>query len=389
MTIKVLFDDAFFSLSNNGIASYWRSLLKSCQENFLFEENDIEFKVINRSGAFRGSTCELIDFPALDINRLSTDLEMLGKLSDYVNPDLFISSYYTYILGRKNMSVIYDLIPEVLNFKQNEEIWQHRLNYFHQSTSNIVISEATLRDLSNFFPFINLQSNWVIKPGVDLSYFKRSEQSEINDFRKKYFLGEESFIVFLGSRHQIADYKNARKFFEGLSSEKSFSHNIVCVGGEELTESEINSCRKAGVRLYRLNIENSELPTCLSSAACLVYPSLYEGFGMPVTETLAVGTPVVSGSGGGLIESGGSLAIRVDVESSNQIFRGIEKSCDLDWALLVKNQGPEWASHFSWREAATLFVQAITETHEIGVPPRVLKVNEILKEYHRKMKYLE
>jgi hypothetical protein len=110
---------------------------------------------------------------------------------------------------------------------------------------------------------------------------------------------------------------------------------------------------------------------------------------MPVTETLAVGTPVVTGSGGGLVESGGSLAIRVDVESSNQIFRGIEKSCDLDWALLVKNQGPEWASHFSWREAATMFVQAIAETHEIGVPPRVLKINEILKEHHGRMKYLE
>ena len=389
MTIKVLFDDAFFSLSNSGIAFYWRNLLKSCQEDFLFEKNNIDFKVVNRSGEFSSSTFELMDFPKFDIQRISTDIEMLGKLSDYINPDLFISSYYTYVLGRKNIGVIYDLIPEVLNFKNSEEIWQHRVNYIQQSTSNIVISHATLRDLLGFFPFKNLQLNWVIKPGVDLSYFKRSEQSEIDNFRKKYFLGEESFIVFLGSRYQIAGYKNAGKFFKGLASEKSFSHNIVCIGGEELTESEIESCRRAGVRLYRLNVEDSELPICLSSAVCLVYPSLYEGFGMPVLEALAVGTPVVTGSAGGLIESGGSLAIRVDVESSTQIFKGIDKSSELDCALLVKNQGPEWASHFSWREAARLFVQAILETHEVNISPRVRKVNEILKEYHSRMRYLE
>lgn len=389
MTIKILFDDAFFSLANNGIASYWRNLLKSCEEDFLFEENNIDFKVINRSGVFSGSSFEMIDFPKLDITRLSTDLEMLGKLSNYINPDLFISSYYTYVLGTKNLSVIYDLIPEVLNFKNEEEIWQHRINYFHQSTSNIVISEATLRDLLTFYPFKNSQLNWVIKPGVDLSYFKRSEQSEIDSFRKKYSLGENSFIVFLGSRYQLGGYKNARKFFEGLSSEKFFSHNVVCIGGEDLTESEINSCRKAGVNLFRLNIEDGELPVCLSSAVCLVYPSLYEGFGMPVTETLAVGTPVVTGSGGGLIESGGSLAIRVDVESSTQIIRGIGNSSELDWSLIVKKQGPEWASHFSWGEAARLFVRAITESHKIGVSPRVKKVDKILKEYHSRMRYLE
>ena len=389
MRIRVLFDDAFFSIANSGIASYWTGLLKSCEESSLFEENNIDFKVINRSGAFNESTFELIDFPALDVNRLSTDIEMLEKLSNYICPDLFISSYYTYVPGLKSLGVIYDLIPEVLITDQSENIWKHRINYFHQVTSNIAISEATRRDLINFYPFKNSQLNLVLKPGVSLSLFKRSKENDIINFRRKYDLGKDSFVVLLGSRYQKDGYKNARKFFEGLSLGISFPHNVVCIGGEELTKFEIRSCRKAGVKLYRLNVEKNELPICLSAAICLVYPSLYEGFGMPVIETLAVGTPVVTGSGGGLIESGGSLAIRVDVQSGSEILKGIDRASELDWALHVKNQGPEWAAHFSWQEGAKLLVKAIIETHELGVSPRVRKVIEILKEYHNKMRFLE
>jgi hypothetical protein len=55
----------------------------------------------------------------------------------------------------------------------------------------------------------------------------------------------------------------------------------------------------------------------------------------------------------------------------------------------VKTQGPIWAAQFSWQDAARLFVKAITETHALEVPPRVRKVNEILKQFHNKMKYLE
>ena len=389
MKIKVLFDDAIFTHDSRGIPSYWRQLLNSCQESDLFESNNIDFKVINRSGFFDESSFELIDFPKLDFSRLSTDLEMLSKLSDHINPDLFVSSYYTYVPGRKSLGVIYDLIPEALSLNTDADIWQHRTQYFHQITSNITISNATRTDLLRFYPFKKSQLNWVIKPGVDLDYFKRSTQSETDNFRRKYHLGEESFILFLGSRHQIGGYKNSRKFFQGLSSRKHFPYNVVCIGGEELTEFEIDSCRKANLKLYRLDIEKNELPISLSSAICLVYPSLYEGFGIPAIEALAVGTPVVTGSGGGLIESGGSLAIIVDVESSTEILRGIAKASELDWSLQVKTQGPIWAAQFSWQDAARLFVKAITETHALEVPPRVRKVNEILKQFHNKMKYLE
>jgi mannosyltransferase len=314
---------------------------------------------------------------------------MLEVLSRHSNQDLIISSYYTYIPGKKNLGVIYDLIPEVLNFEQSEEIWQHRINYMHQVSSNISISEATQKDLFQNYSFKRSQLNWVIKPGLDAELFRRSEAPKIQDFRTKYCLGDKEFIVFLGSRYQKNGYKNSKRFFEGIRQRHSYPFNVVCIGGEELTEFEIDCCKKANIKLYRLEIENAELPTCLSSAKCLVYPSLYEGFGMPVLESLAVGTPVVAGNKGGVLESGGNLTRKVDVENSAQILTGVQEATEIGWSNHVKKYGPEWASQFSWRNAGKLFVESIIETHKMKMPFNVRRVNEILGIYHNKMKYLE
>lgn len=389
MTIKVLFDDAFFSLANSGIASYWRNILKYCEEEDLFRKSQIDFAIVNRSDAFINTSFELIDFPKLDINRLSTDVEILSKLSEYRKPDLFISTYYTYVPGLKSLGVIYDLIPEILDFGLTEDIWQHRFNYFYQVTSNMVISDATLRDLLTLYPFKSNQPSWVIRPGIDLNHFKRASESEIARFRSDYNLGNESFIIFLGARHQKDGYKNSQIFFESLSRLKSFPYNVVCVGGEDLTEAEINSCESAKIKLFRLEFNLEELPTCLSAGVCLVYPSLYEGFGMPVLEALAVGTPVVTSSGGGLMESGGSLATRVDVVRGDKILEGIEDACHQDWAVYIQKYGPAWARGFSWGEAGKIFINAILETHDTTPSIRVQQGNVILRQYHNKMKYLE
>jgi glycosyltransferase involved in cell wall biosynthesis len=252
-----------------------------------------------------------------------------------------------------------------------------------------VISEATLRDLKLFYPFKKEERFWVIRPGVDHNVFRRSESEKIQKFRAKYDLGNKSFVMFVGARHQKNDYKNSVKFFEALNSEKTFKYNVVCVGGEELLESEIKICTKAGIKLHRLEVLDEELPICYSAATCLVYPSKYEGFGMPVLEALSVGTAVVSGKRGGLIESGGELITPVDVENGNDILRGIELAAASNWASHILKEGPKWAAKFSWKESAELLIKAILTTKESYESLRVRKANEILFDFHSAMKYLE
>jgi glycosyltransferase involved in cell wall biosynthesis len=110
---------------------------------------------------------------------------------------------------------------------------------------------------------------------------------------------------------------------------------------------------------------------------------------MPVLEALSVGTAVVSGKRGGLIESGGELITPVDVENGNDILRGIELAAASNWASHILKEGPKWAAKFSWKESAELLIKAILTTKESYESLRVRKANEILFDFHSAMKYLE
>jgi glycosyltransferase involved in cell wall biosynthesis len=86
----------------------------------------------------------------------------------------------------------------------------------------------------------------------------------------------------------------------------------------------------------------------VSYAKCVVYPSKFEGFGLPVLEALAVGTPVVTGDGSSLREAGGTLATYVDVTSAADLGEGLRNAI-LDDSDAARNARIAWASGFSWR----------------------------------------
>ncbi len=100
-------------------------------------------------------------------------------------------------------------------------------------------------------------------------------------------------------------------------------------------------------------VPDKDLPALLSMATCLVYPSLYEGFGLPVLEALACGTPVVTSNVSSLPEVAGDVAVYCDPHDVADIARAIHRVLD-DETLrrLLSNRGPEQARHFSWDEAA-------------------------------------
>ena len=91
------------------------------------------------------------------------------------------------------------------------------------------------------------------------------------------------------------------------------------------------------------------------SAAVFVYPSLYEGFGMPIVEAMASGTPVVSSSHGSLDEASGDAAVRVEPESPEAIAAGIERAL-IERESLVEG-GLEHARRFTWRACGEAHVQ--------------------------------
>ncbi len=105
----------------------------------------------------------------------------------------------------------------------------------------------------------------------------------------------------------------------------------------------------AGVR-WLGELPDAELARLYRGAVCLAYPSLYEGFGIPVLEAMASGTPVVTSAGGATEETAGGAAVLVDPRDPSSIAAGIEQAAARRDEL--RRRGLERARAFSWDEVA-------------------------------------
>jgi glycosyltransferase involved in cell wall biosynthesis len=94
-------------------------------------------------------------------------------------------------------------------------------------------------------------------------------------------------------------------------------------------------------------VPDTELPALYRGASALVYPSLFEGFGIPIVEAMACGTPVVASAHPSMDEAAGEAAVRVDPESPEAIAEGIRRALDERETLVPK--GLEHAQRFTWR----------------------------------------
>jgi len=106
-------------------------------------------------------------------------------------------------------------------------------------------------------------------------------------------------------------------------------------------------------------VSDDELARLYRGARCLVYASLYEGFGLPIAEAMACGTPVVTGAGGATEETAGGAAVLVDALDAASIADGIREAIRRREEL--RALGLERARAFSWEEAARATVEVYRE----------------------------
>jgi glycosyltransferase involved in cell wall biosynthesis len=114
--------------------------------------------------------------------------------------------------------------------------------------------------------------------------------------------------------------------------------------------------------------DDSELRRLYRDAVALVFPSFWEGFGLPVAEALAVGTPCVTSDRGGLPEAGGDLAIYVDPTDHEAIGAAMHRALvDERLRAMVRREGPRWARRFTWdrtvEQVLTAYATLATRTH--------------------------
>ncbi|MEH2235268.1 glycosyltransferase [Nostoc sp.] len=339
----IIIDGVFFQLYQTGIARVWKSLLEQWA-NTEFANHILVLDRANTAPKINGVRYRTIS--PYDYNNTEIDRQILQQICDEEGAELFISSYYTTPITTPSVFMAYDMIPEVLGSNLNEPMWREKHNGIKHASAFIAISENTAKDLSTFFPDIPLESITVAHCGVD-SLFCPASEVEINAFKYKYGINKPYFLL-----SGLGGYKNTILFFQAFA-QLSNKHNfdIVATGADSQLPSEWRQYT-AGCTFHRLQLSDEELRLAYAGAVALVYPSQYEGFGMPVIEAMACGCAVITTPNASLPEAGGDAVIYVkddDTEGMVDALCEVQKpSC----RNLLINAGLEQAKDFSWVKMA-------------------------------------
>ena len=341
---KIVVDGVFFQLYQTGIARVWKSLLKEWA-NSGFAKHII---VLDRAGtAPKIPGIRYRSIPRYDYNNTDADREMLQQVCDEEGTDLFISSYYTTPTTTPSVFMAYDMIPEVLGCDTSDPMWREKHHGIQHASSYIAISEHTAHDLARCFTDISIESITVAHCGVS-STFSPGKSEEVNAFKSKYGITKPYFILVGGG----SGYKNSTLFFQGFSKlVNSYGFDIVCTGSGGLLATEFRAYTSGSV-VYMLQLSDEELATAYSAAVALVYPSKYEGFGMPILEAMACGCLVITCPNASIPEVAGDAAIYVNDDDVDELTNAL---CEVQKPSIRQSlitAGLAQAKKFLWSKMA-------------------------------------
>jgi glycosyltransferase involved in cell wall biosynthesis len=224
--------------------------------------------------------------------------------------------------------------------------------FLNAADAVIAVSESTKRDAIQAYG-IDEAKITVIYEGVT-DQFQRASPQAIAAVRRKYGLPDK-FILSVATIEPRKNLTSLLEAYHALKDEVSLG--LVIVGKKGWLYSDFfNRLGELGLErdvLFPGFVPDEDLPALYSAADLFVFPSLYEGFGLPVVEALACGTPIVTSNAASLPEVAGDAALLVDPTSVDDLVRAVREvlgSKDLQEELRAR--GPRQAARFSWQKAA-------------------------------------
>ena len=352
----VAIDAVFFQFLNTGIGRVWRSLF----EEWLKSGFAKHILILDRDGtAPRISGIRYRKILPLDYNKTAIDSQLLQKVCDEEGVDLFMSTYYTTPISTPSVFLAYDMIPEVMNLDLSLPVWREKYYSILHACKHITISQNTASDLAKFFPEIALDSISVAYPGIK-TLFSIAAEEEINQFKNNNKISKPYFIV-VGDRLGCQGYKNVEYFFKAFSQlDNKNDLSIVCVGGNPQLEPKMANL-VTNTSTYMLKLSDEDLKVAYSGAIALVYPSLYEGFGLPILEAMACGCPVITCKTASIPEVGGDAVIYVSEYNIKELVTALSKVQHPDIRSSLVNAGLEQAGKFSWSKMAEKVVEVLMQ----------------------------
>ncbi len=312
---RVILDGLFF-LVGTGIGSVWRALFKELATRRL----DFDLIVLSYLGAapkIPGVLYLELPFPG----GRGYPASQLELVCEQLNIDLFVSTYYSFPERTPSLLLVHDCIPDVFNYDTKMDLqWGQRKAAIERASAYLTVSNHTTFDLVHFYPAVNAKPLTVSRLG---SHFQTLSANQPNlagiDINKAFF-------VF------ISAFKNIECFFEAtelLHRQTASAVQVVFTNVDASFVDEVNRSRPYLVATGR-RFSEEELKWLYIHSAALIYPSVYEGFGLPILDAISCGGRVVCGTNSSLPEAALGRAIEVEPMNAGNLAAAICRAI-ADW----------------------------------------------------------
>jgi len=341
-----------------------RALIAMDRENqyrLYLRENVAPDFFSNRESRIANYELRLIPFP-----RLWTHLRLSYEIHSHTPNLLWVPAHVLPLIHpRRSIVTIHDLghlhFPDAHPTMQRlYHTWSTRWNA-RAASRLFADSEATRDDIVKYCGVASGKIS-VVYPAYDAQLYQPVRDSaEIEKIKSQYRVGKD-YVLAVGTIHPR---KNYARLIEAFSKLAMRDLKLVVVGKRGWLYDEIYS------RVKSLNLESrisfldyvpaSDMPALLSGARLLAFPSLHEGFGLPVLEAQACGTPVVTSMVSSLPEAAGDGALFVDPFDVDAMAGALQRALQ-DESLRAKliDNGFRNVKRFSWEQSARVVLETIS-----------------------------
>ncbi len=365
--MKILIDAFPLTAPKSGVGYYTYHLLKNLQALYS-KNNDFTYfygrkfskKIAEKQETLDIATRAVLKNIIRNPYRLTQPVkELIFKVgSKIIRPDIYHETNYI-LLPYSGPQIVTVFDMSIKRFPETHP--KQRVTFFnkyfdkriHKADHILAISEFTKQEI---IEFTNIAPNKItVTPLAPHENFHAPNSIEIENFKKQKQL-PNSFFLYLGNIEPRKNLLTIVRAFEKFSA-KNPKMQLVLAGEQTwLSESVINEIKKlklASKVMLPGYVDETELPLWYASATAFLYPSKYEGFGLPVVESMTIGTPVITSNVSSLPEVAGNAAVLLspdDIdawsETMTQLSEFSEKRIEL------KKLGIERAKTFSWKKCA-------------------------------------
>lgn len=283
----------------------------------------------------------------------------------------FFPNYSSWpLLFSKAVPVVYDLsfefFPEYAEPRNRAFLSTQVRKSVARAGKVVTISQNSRREIHEFYgrPLADIS---VVYPGVDQSQFFRWPASRVAEVTRHYGI-RGRYILFVGNIEPRKNLKNLLLAYEQLSPELRRQYSLLLVGAHGWLDGEIRELierlRAEGntVQQPGAYVADEHRAAIFSGASLFVYPSRYEGFGIPPIEAMACGVPTITSDNSSLPEAVGDAALTVDADSVPDLTRAIETVLgDADLRARMVADGFAQVDRFRWQAEAEKLLDVFFE----------------------------